>query len=134
MQLHLQEIIPQRSICLVYDHHRPLNTAARKFPADADQVRPPRARNTDNRRAFPCKLIYTGLLQNSSLKNNAQKPEPFHSQKRLKRLRLFDFVLFLCASCYRIFILQQSPVLFLLFLDLFAGEVFNGDFVKLHGP
>ena len=31
MQLHLQEIIPSRSICLVYDHHRPLNTAARKF-------------------------------------------------------------------------------------------------------
>ena len=30
VQLHLQEIIPQRSICLVYDHHRPLNTAARK--------------------------------------------------------------------------------------------------------
>ena len=31
VQLHLQEIIPQRSICLVYDHHRQLNTAARKF-------------------------------------------------------------------------------------------------------
>ena len=31
VQLHLQEIIPSRSICLVYDHHRPLNTAARKF-------------------------------------------------------------------------------------------------------
>ena len=31
VQLHLQEIIPQRSVCLVYDHHRPLNTAARKF-------------------------------------------------------------------------------------------------------
>ena len=31
VELHLQEIIPQRSICLVYDHHRPLNTAARKF-------------------------------------------------------------------------------------------------------
>ena len=31
VQLHLQEIIPTRSICLVYDHHRPLNTAARKF-------------------------------------------------------------------------------------------------------
>ena len=31
VQLHLREIIPQRSICLVYDHHRPLNTAARKF-------------------------------------------------------------------------------------------------------
>ena len=29
--------------------------------------------------------------------------------------------------------MQQSPVLFLLFLDLFAGEVFNGDLVKLHG-
>ena len=28
VQLHLQEIIPSRSICLVYDHHRPLNTAA----------------------------------------------------------------------------------------------------------
>ena len=31
VQLHLREIIPQRSLCLVYDHHRPLNTAARKF-------------------------------------------------------------------------------------------------------
>ena len=31
VRLHLQEIIPSRSICLVYDHHRPLNTAARKF-------------------------------------------------------------------------------------------------------
>ena len=31
VQLHLQEIIPERSICLVYDRHRPLNTAARKF-------------------------------------------------------------------------------------------------------
>ena len=31
VQLHLKEIIPMRSICLVYDHHRPLNTAARKF-------------------------------------------------------------------------------------------------------
>ena len=31
VQLHLREIIPQRSICLVHDHHRPLNTAARKF-------------------------------------------------------------------------------------------------------
>lgn len=31
VQLHLREIIPARSICLVYDHHRPLNTAARKF-------------------------------------------------------------------------------------------------------
>ena len=31
VELHLQEIIPTRSICLVYDHHRPLNTAARKF-------------------------------------------------------------------------------------------------------
>ena len=31
VELHLQEIIPQRSVCLVYDHHRPLNTAARKF-------------------------------------------------------------------------------------------------------
>ena len=31
VRLHLQEIIPSRSVCLVYDHHRPLNTAARKF-------------------------------------------------------------------------------------------------------
>ena len=31
VQLHLQEIIPSRSICLVSDRHRPLNTAARKF-------------------------------------------------------------------------------------------------------
>ncbi len=31
VQLHLQEVIPSRSICLVYDNHRPLNTAARKF-------------------------------------------------------------------------------------------------------
>ena len=31
VELHLQEIIPSRSICLIYDNHRPLNTAARKF-------------------------------------------------------------------------------------------------------
>ena len=31
VQIPLQEIIPTRSICLIYDHHRPLNTAARKF-------------------------------------------------------------------------------------------------------
>ena len=31
VQLHLQEIVPLRSICLVCDPHRPLNTAARKF-------------------------------------------------------------------------------------------------------
>ena len=31
VQLHLQEVIPSRSICLIYDNHRPLNTAARKF-------------------------------------------------------------------------------------------------------
>ena len=31
VELHLQEIIPSRSICVIYDHHRPLNTAARKF-------------------------------------------------------------------------------------------------------
>ena len=31
VQLHLQEAIPPRSVCLVYDRHRPLNTAAREF-------------------------------------------------------------------------------------------------------
>ena len=31
VQLHLQEEIPPRSVCLVYDRHRPLNTAAREF-------------------------------------------------------------------------------------------------------
>ena len=31
VRLHLQEIIPLRSVCLVYDPHRPLNTAARRF-------------------------------------------------------------------------------------------------------
>ena len=62
VQLHLQEIIPQRSICLVYDHHRPLNTAARKFQQMLTKAAPKRP-DTDNCRAFPCKLIYTGLLQ-----------------------------------------------------------------------
>ena len=42
MQLHLQEIIPQRSICLVYDHHRPLNTAARKFQQMLTKAAPKR--------------------------------------------------------------------------------------------
>ena len=31
VQLQLQETIPPRAVCLVYDRHRPLNTAARKF-------------------------------------------------------------------------------------------------------
>ena len=31
VQLTLKEEIPARSVCLVYDHHRPLNTAARAF-------------------------------------------------------------------------------------------------------
>lgn len=31
VQLDLREHIPLRSVCLVYDHHRPLNTAAREF-------------------------------------------------------------------------------------------------------
>lgn len=31
VQLDLREHIPPRSVCLVYDHHRPLNTAAREF-------------------------------------------------------------------------------------------------------
>lgn len=31
VQIPLREPIPPRSLCLVYDHHRPLNTAAREF-------------------------------------------------------------------------------------------------------
>ena len=46
VQLHLQEIIPSRSICLVYDHHRPLNTAARKFQQLLTKAGA-RARNTN---------------------------------------------------------------------------------------
>ena len=42
VQLHLQEIIPTRSICLVYDRHRPLNTAARKFQQMLTKAAPPR--------------------------------------------------------------------------------------------
>ena len=42
VQLHLQEIIPTRSICLVYDRHRPLNTAARKFQQMLTKAEPPR--------------------------------------------------------------------------------------------
>ena len=84
VQLHLQEIIPQRSICLVYDHHRPLNTAARKFQQMLTKAGP-HARNTDNRRAFPCKLIYTGLLQNSSLKKQCTNHGTFSQPKRLKK-------------------------------------------------
>ena len=41
VQLHLQEIIPTRSICLVYDRHRPLNTAARKFQQMLTKADPP---------------------------------------------------------------------------------------------
>ena len=40
VQLHLQEIIPMRSICLVYDNHRPLNTAARKFQQMLTKAQP----------------------------------------------------------------------------------------------
>ena len=43
VQLHLQEIIPSRSVCLVYDHHRPLNTAARKFQQMLTHPEPERA-------------------------------------------------------------------------------------------
>ena len=42
VQIHLQEIIPTRSICLVYDRHRPLNTAARKFQQMLTKADPPR--------------------------------------------------------------------------------------------
>ena len=31
VQLNLRETIPPRLVCLVYDRHRPLNTAAREF-------------------------------------------------------------------------------------------------------
>ena len=51
VQLHLQEIIPTRSICLVYDHHRPLNTAARKFQqmmTKADSPRPAASKQTES--------------------------------------------------------------------------------------
>lgn len=50
-------------------------------------------------------------MQNSSLKKDyAQNPEPFQSQNGSKRFRVSVFVLFLCASCYRIFILQQPLI------------------------
>ena len=42
VELHLQEIIPSRSICLIYDHHRPLNTAARKFQQMLTKAEPGR--------------------------------------------------------------------------------------------
>ena len=32
VQLTLREKIPARSVCLVYDRHRPLNTAAPRLP------------------------------------------------------------------------------------------------------
>ncbi len=51
VQLHLQEIIPTRSICLVYDRHRPLNTAARKFQqmlTKADPPRPAESKQTES--------------------------------------------------------------------------------------
>ena len=51
VQLHLQEIIPTRSICLVYDRHRPLNTAARKFQqmlTKADPPRPAESKRTES--------------------------------------------------------------------------------------
>lgn len=40
VQLQLQEQIPQRSVCLVYDRHRPLNTAARKFQQMLKEAQP----------------------------------------------------------------------------------------------
>ena len=51
VELHLQEIIPSRSICLIYDHHRPLNTAARKFQqmlTKAEQGRPAAPKQAEN--------------------------------------------------------------------------------------
>ena len=51
VQLHLQEIIPTRSICLVYDRHRPLNTAARKFQqmlTKAEAPRPAASKQTES--------------------------------------------------------------------------------------
>ena len=51
VELHLQEIIPSRSICLVYDHHRPLNTAARKFQqmlTKAEQDHPAAPKQAEN--------------------------------------------------------------------------------------
>ena len=42
VQLTLREEIPARSVCLVYDHHRPLNTAARKFQQMLTKADPPR--------------------------------------------------------------------------------------------
>ena len=52
VQLHLQEIIPTRSICLVYDHHRPLNTAARKFQQMMTKADSPRPAASKQRRAY----------------------------------------------------------------------------------
>ena len=54
-----------------------------------------------------------GLLQNSSLKKIAlwkimhKTRNLFGAKTAQKGFRVSDFALFLCASCYRIFILQQ---------------------------
>lgn len=114
VQLHLQEIIPQRSICLVYDHHRPLNTAARKFQQMLTKAAP-NARNTDNRRAFPCKLIYTGLLQNSSLKKQCTKPGTFSQPKRLKKGSGFLILCYFFVQVAIAFLFCNSPLFYFYF-------------------
>lgn len=48
-----------------------------------------------------------GMLQNISLKKMLKTRNLFGVKTAQKRFRVSDFVLFPCANCYRIFILQQ---------------------------
>ena len=62
VQLHLQEIIPSRSICLVYDHHRPLNTSRPEIPAAADQGPGTREAQSVNKTKYSGRYYTTAIL------------------------------------------------------------------------
>ena len=76
VQLHLQEIIPSRSICLVYDHHRPLNTAARKFQQLLTKAG---ARSAEHKSSRPSGRYYTTAILTVSAKGFPRLGEGFCS-------------------------------------------------------
>lgn len=73
LQMNLQEAIPSRSVCLVYDPRRPLNTAARSSATSCwNQRKTNKSKQKASRRlhrcahdtgavGFPCFLGVTGL-------------------------------------------------------------------------
>ena len=76
VQLHLQEIIPSRSICLVYDHHRPLNTAARKFQQLLTKTG---ARSAEHKKSRPSGCYCTAASLTGSAKGFPRTGEAFCS-------------------------------------------------------